>query len=325
MKYAIFGMCVLLLSCGSVEHTPSHDEQNLALLQHNVNDSDPALNRGKKLLVEGKYAEAEQAIRSSKAIEAPFYLALALQEQHKIDEAATLFKKAILHGVKTAESYYNLAMIAHKKGDDNTAARLAEQALQIDSNHAGAHFILGSFAFDANRFNEALKHFTVITRVAPDNEAGWSGVVSVLALKKQWERIWNIRNDLINFPELRIYVAHAAEQAHHQKEAVILLKDKLTPDIVRQEYIVLLAQSDALTQAVNLALDTQKKSPGTLLVDRNKQAKMVLFLNPSGKLLLRCGTDNPIELSASNNNGFSGGEHTFLTHRSLVDFCLSSH
>ncbi|MCK5808994.1 tetratricopeptide repeat protein [bacterium] len=322
VPFLFFLLMFLFLSCGSVEQQPSQDEQNLALLQHNVASSDLFLVEGKRLLAVQEYQKAEAKIRQSKAKESPFYLAITLQAQEKTTEAETLFKQAINDKIFIAESWYNLAMIAHQKGDNEQALQMATKAVDTDKTHAGAHFILGSFAFDKSDFDTALTHFQIITESAPDIEAGWSGVVNVLSLQKKWQDIWNKKERLLQFPSLVIFVAQAAEKTGNQKEVIALLQKQKMNLVVALQYIVLLSQSGAAAKAIATAHALQKQSPGILLVDRDKPSRMALFLNPEGALMFICGKNSPLPISLNQEAMFVNADGKTIGKRAdLIALC----
>ena len=313
-----FLFSLFLISCGSVEQKPTQDEQNLALLEQNVASSDLALVEGKRLLAAQEFQKAEKKIRESKAKEAPFYLALTLQELDKKDEAKRLFEQSLKNNIQVAESYYNLAMMAHQAGNETMARSMAQKAVESDNNHAGAHFILGSLAFDKGNYDEALKQFTAVTKISKETEAGWSGVANVLALQHNWEQIWNIRKELITFPSLVIFVAQAAEKTAHQKEGITLLHGTKMNLVVALQYIVLLSQTGKSEEAFAIAQKVQKSSPGTLLLDRDNASKTLIFLNPEGEMMFVCGKSEPTPISLDEDGKFVDADKKVIGTRADV-------
>ena len=92
--------------------------------------------------------------------------------------------------------------------------------------------------------------------------------------------------------------------------------------VVALQYIVLLSQSGDATEALATAHALQKQSPGILLVDRDKTSRMLLFLNPEGKLMYVCGKSEPTPLSLNGEGQFIDAESKVIGKRAeLITMC----
>ncbi len=98
---------------------------------------------GMSLLAEGKYAEALDAASEATALaptdsEPHIQRGIALSSLQRGAEADDAFKRALVLSPYSAKAHFNFAVHRFHQGEFQAARELAEEALQLDPNHASA-------------------------------------------------------------------------------------------------------------------------------------------------------------------------------------------
>ena len=125
----------------------------------------------------GHAGESEAAARRSIALgiaapETRLVLARALQLQRKLDEAESMFKKAIALRPAYAEAHRDLAQLVWMRtGRADHALRKLEQALRDAPEHAGLHLVKATVLEFAGDVASALEAAQTGLRHAPDDVA----------------------------------------------------------------------------------------------------------------------------------------------------------
>src|SRR5262249_7826991 len=77
---------------------------------------------------------------------------------------------------------------AFRKGNLDTAATLARQALADDPRGVHSHMILGIIAAQRNQWVESNKHFEAVVRLEPSNPYGYFYLGQAKLYQRQWEK-----------------------------------------------------------------------------------------------------------------------------------------
>lgn len=112
----------------------------------------------RKLLLTGKYAEAEesyQKLSSEKPVEAALGIARCQASTGRRDEAAAMLKSAAEKHPKAAELTAELARLAFDRGDYPAAQENAAEALEADADNLQARWIQAELHRTAGRLDEA--------------------------------------------------------------------------------------------------------------------------------------------------------------------------
>jgi len=97
------------------------------------------------------------------------------------------------------DPYYNMGVAQEKLSKFAAAADAYRQAVDLapSDNHT-ALFRLGEMQYKLNRYDDAVKSFTALTRVDPDNLNGWINLASALHLKGDAEAETIILEEAVN-------------------------------------------------------------------------------------------------------------------------------
>jgi Flp pilus assembly protein TadD len=92
--------------------------------------------------------------------EAHYYLALALQEMKRPDEAETHYRRSIALKGNEAKTHADLAELLHHQGRREEAESEYRTALELEPSNAIAIMNLGTLLRDTGRFSEATELYT---------------------------------------------------------------------------------------------------------------------------------------------------------------------
>ncbi len=105
-------------------------------------------------------------------------LGLALLDAAEIEEAEAAFRRVITHQPTVPAGYAGLGEVMLRSGEPAEAARILEQAVQIDPHDKAARYLLGRAYRDLGRLEEAEREMTLgmgaVPRFLPDE---WSAKV----------------------------------------------------------------------------------------------------------------------------------------------------
>lgn len=320
---------MLFIACGGKTVQQKQDDRNLALLQENT--VDPDFVKGRSLVMEEKYAEAEPILAKSADPEAIFFRALALQGMGKTDEAVGLFAVCIQNGIQPAESLYNLGLIAYETGDRESAVARMNEALAKTPEHAGAHYFLASAAYERNDMATAEKHFRAAAKSMPRNGAAWEGLFYALVTQDKFAEGWELRDKLDfaagdNLANLLL----VGEKLGKAADALALIPAGELDGAVKLQRIVLIAQTSGLAAAIAEADKLPKDmvaQAGFVVLDRGADGALewgISRIATGGMVTLTCFTDpnaKPTTFTLSlNDKGVSVNKKTYLfdTFRAAV-------
>ena len=95
-------------------------------------------------------------------------LGAALVEHGKLDEAVTLYKRALEIKLDSAETHDSLGDALDKKGELNEAMEQYRIALAINPAYADAHYNLGNALVKCGNLEEAVAHYRKVLEINPD-------------------------------------------------------------------------------------------------------------------------------------------------------------
>ncbi|MEN6628032.1 MAG: tetratricopeptide repeat protein [Sulfuricella sp.] len=101
-------------------------------------------------------------------VEAHYNLGNALNDKEKLDEAITCFQKAIALKPDYAEAHNNLGTLFNKQGKPEKATTCFQKALILDPNYAEAHNNMGVALKNQGLLTEAAAHFQKASLLKPD-------------------------------------------------------------------------------------------------------------------------------------------------------------
>jgi len=107
-------------------------------------------------------------------------LGIALEREHKVDEAIPHYKEALRIRPFYADAHYNLAVALGRKGSISEAAFHYGRVLQIRPRDANAHNNLGFLLFRQGRLEEAIAHYEEAIRINPRFSLAQSNLGSTL-------------------------------------------------------------------------------------------------------------------------------------------------
>ena len=125
------------------------------------------------LLEKGDFIRAEREIRMALKIY-PGYstacsnLGIIYERQELLDEALTLYKKAVQLDPDFEVAYSNLGNILSKKGDFRNAITAYRHAISIEPRYADAFYNLGNALALKNHFDGAVYHYKRALDISPD-------------------------------------------------------------------------------------------------------------------------------------------------------------
>jgi predicted TPR repeat methyltransferase len=117
---------------------------------------------------------APQPAPPSPAAAALLQEAVRLHQQGKLEEAAAFYRRVLDAAPRQFDALHLLGVIARQQGDPALAARLIEDALQVDAGQARAHCNLGAALQDLGRPHEALAGYETALRLDPHYALAWN-------------------------------------------------------------------------------------------------------------------------------------------------------
>ncbi len=315
MKKLFFFLCFafIFVGCATVEKKESTEDKNLKLLEENAKNSeakDEDFVAGKKLLLDGKAEASLGYLEKSKAKETPFFLGLAYYSLGKYDKAEPLLEKAIAENIYPEEAAYNLAFIAYEKNDAPKAISLMTKTLSIKPAHAGANYFLGSWYYKQENYEKALEYYKNTVKTEPSKSAGWEGVFYSLISLSDYEKAWEVRDNLDKKETSIVYnLMLVAEKTGRFSEGISLADSSgfKTDDIV-SEKIVLLTKSGKFSDSAVLAKTILAGQSGFVILDRgfSDSLSWAFIIESSGNLNLVCkksDSDKEKEIKIEEKNG----------------------
>ena len=92
-------------------------------------------------------------------IEAHFWLALAYENEYRINEMIDECRKVITINPEHIEAHYNLGMAYYRKGVIDEAIEEWEKVITVDPDYGRAHSSLASAYYERGQYCKALKHY----------------------------------------------------------------------------------------------------------------------------------------------------------------------
>src|SRR6266404_2609772 len=137
------------------------------------------------------HASQELADVAPSSNEAHQLSAESLEVQGKWDEAAAEYRRILEHNPRAVGIHFRLGRLLLSKPDPDSsmadqAKKEFQQELEIDPTNAGAEYVLGELARQAQQIPEAIEHFTRATRLDAGFGDAFLGLGMALVLNKQY-------------------------------------------------------------------------------------------------------------------------------------------
>jgi tetratricopeptide (TPR) repeat protein len=115
----------------------------------------------------------------------------SLEVQGKWEEAAAEYRRILEHNPRAIGIHFRLGRLLLSKPDPDTsvadqAKEEFQQELEIDPTNAGAEYVLGELARQAQQISEAIEHFTRATRLDAGFGDAFLGLGMALVFNKQY-------------------------------------------------------------------------------------------------------------------------------------------
>jgi tetratricopeptide (TPR) repeat protein len=107
-------------------------------------------------------AESMQAVTENN-------LAIALQDEGRLDDAVAHYRRAIALDPRYAPAYNNLGVVLRRTGKTDEAIASYEHALSIQHDYANAEYNLANALMDKGRTEEAVKYLSAAAAASPDS------------------------------------------------------------------------------------------------------------------------------------------------------------
>ncbi len=114
-------------------------------------------------------------------------LAVALQAEGRIDDAAAHYRRAIELRPDYAPAYNNLGVMQRAAGKVDEAIATYQQALSLKGDYPDAHYNLANALLEKNRLPEAAEHFKIALRSIPDSAGAANNLGVALAAQNRPE------------------------------------------------------------------------------------------------------------------------------------------
>ena len=195
----------------------THDQRNLSLAGQRLetalrvapNDPDFLSNMALWSALMGRpkdeemYSRKVLALRPDSVVTQP-YLAIALQEQSKLDQYAQEYRKALASDPNNYEAHNDLGVILGRQGLTEEALKEFRLSLAIKPDQTMAHSQMGTVLAQAHRFPEAIEEFTQVLRLDPASANAHNDLGSA------WFQLGDYEKAVAQFSEaVRIDPSHA--------------------------------------------------------------------------------------------------------------------
>lgn len=126
-----------------------------------------------RLYEQGKLDEAINVYKKAQDLEPdnstiPLMLGMIYQDQELLDKANDYFERARLLSSRKIDFYNSRGMAYFRKGNWEKAIVDVKKALEIDSNSAFSHFLLGNIYEVENKITEAIVEYQIVSDLAQD-------------------------------------------------------------------------------------------------------------------------------------------------------------
>ena len=291
----------LIFSCSTAQKKESQDDKNLKMLEENVESRDEAFVKGEKELKNGNAAVALELFSKSSFSQALFYIGYIQMQTGKADEAAKTFEDCIKKDILKAESHYNLGLIYFETADSPKAVAQMELVLKVEPKHAGALYFLGNISYMKGEMDNALNYYKKALKTQPRSKDLWSAVFAVLLDKKDFEKAWQIREniDLSNIENIKNLMI-VAEKIGKYAEGPGIVPKNLKDDLVVRELLrTLKVREGKFGEALQSAKEDLSESKPFVVIDRYKKGEgsHAIILKKEG-LVTICSSNpqKPLEL-----------------------------
>jgi tetratricopeptide (TPR) repeat protein len=162
---------------------------------------------------------------------AHFNLAAALQTMGRLEEAASLYRRALAIKHDDAAAHNSLGTLLQTSGKLEEAISEYRAALRAQPDYVNAHYNLGTSLLSLGRVEEAIKHFQEVLRLGPEDADVYNDLGTALAMQgdltgaaAQYERALRIApshaNAHYNLGKVFAIQGHLAQAAAHFEAAV---------------------------------------------------------------------------------------------------------
>lgn len=126
-----------------------------------------------RLYEQGKLDEAINVYKKAQDLEPdnstiPLMLGMIYQDQELLDKANDYFERARLLSSRKIDFYNSRGMAYLRKGNWEKAIVDVKKALEIDSNSAFSHFLLGNIYEAQNKITEAIIEYQIVSNLGQD-------------------------------------------------------------------------------------------------------------------------------------------------------------
>lgn len=126
-----------------------------------------------RLYEQGKLDEAINVYKKAQDLEPdnstiPLMLGMIYQDQELLDKANDYFERARLLSSRKIDFYNSRGMAYFRKGNWEKAIVDVKKALEIDSNSAFSHFLLGNIYEAQNKITEAIIEYQIVSNLGQD-------------------------------------------------------------------------------------------------------------------------------------------------------------
>ena len=157
----------------------------------NPRDAGAYLDLGKICRSEGRWPEAEAALKQALELEpqngwARLELGTLYLDQDKLAEAATESEKAVAIDGNNGWAHCQLGKIYRRQGRWGEAEAAAQKALELDSRDVWAHVELGAIYLDQDRFSEAAAEFERAIALDRNNGGAHCQLGRIYRMQGRW-------------------------------------------------------------------------------------------------------------------------------------------
>ena len=181
----------------------------------------------------------------------------ALADAGRVDEAMKHYARAVEINPRYLTPWINYAVILQKQGKSAEALQVCDNALQVDPDDGGVHFIKAVTLFSLKQPDQSIREFRIAIAKNPKNELAHNNLAEVLRLnRREDEALEECRTALELKPEL--------PEGHRTMANILLAKHDLDGAIEHFQTALKFRPDDALVQEglakVLLALDARAAS-----------------------------------------------------------------
>jgi tetratricopeptide (TPR) repeat protein len=141
-----------------------------SVLLNKLNSSSMTIKTNRESMLRQAEEEARTGLQTDPySPEGHYYLARALNEQGRFDEATSEFNEAIKSDAKFSEAYSGLGMVKLNQGSLSESESAFKSALQYNTGNSTAHYGLGKTYLKQGRIDDAIKELNTSLAQYPNS------------------------------------------------------------------------------------------------------------------------------------------------------------